>query len=191
MKKTVFILGVLALGGAGLWWGLRNRDQVAAAAVASAKPGSIASSAPVVKPASVEPNHTEMPGVSQSKVPTVSNTVPAIATAPTVPASITRKMQNEYEAELDTVRLMLSDYRTLMQENPVGSNAEIMKALMGDNPKHAKLGPPGGERINEKGELTDRWGTPYFFHQMSATVMEIRSAGPDRTMWTPDDVTVR
>jgi hypothetical protein len=100
-------------------------------------------------------------------------------------------MHNEYVAELDAVRLMLSDYRTLMQENPVGTNAEIMKALMGDNPKHAKLGPPEGQGLNEKGELTDRWGTPYFFHQMSAAEMEVRSAGPDRKLWTPDDVVVK
>jgi hypothetical protein len=35
--------------------------------------------------------------------------------------------------------------------------------------------------------MCDRWGTPYFFHQVSKTEMEIRSAGPDRRMWTGDD----
>ncbi len=83
---------------------------------------------------------------------------------------------------------MLRDYRSILGQNPVGSNAEIMKSMMGDNPKQAKLGPPAGQGINAAGELVDRWGTPYFFHQMSATVMEIRSAGPDRVMWTSDDV---
>ena len=42
--------------------------------------------------------------------------------------------------------------------------------------------------VNEKGELIDRWGTPFFLHQLSARQMEIRSAGPDREMWTEDDV---
>ena len=86
------------------------------------------------------------------------------------------------------VNLMLRDYRTRMGENPVGTNAEIMKAVMGGNPKGAMLGPPDGLQINGDGELLDRWGTPYFFHQLSKTNMEIRSAGPDRKMYTEDDV---
>jgi hypothetical protein len=43
-------------------------------------------------------------------------------------------------------------------------------------------------RVNGDGELVDPWGTPYFFHQLSGTDMEIRSAGPDKTMWTDDDL---
>ena len=38
------------------------------------------------------------------------------------------------------------------------------------------------------GELVDRWGTPYFFHSVSAEKMEIVSAGPDKELWTDDDV---
>lgn len=93
--------------------------------------------------------------------------------------------------ELDKISLMIRDYRTLAGENPVGTNAEIMSAVMGGNPKQAKLGPPEGAHLNDKGELIDRWGTPYFFHQLSKTHMEIRSAGPDKIMWTADDPVVR
>ena len=78
-----------------------------------------------------------------------------------------------------------------MSENPVGTNAEIMKAIMGGNPKSAKLGPPEGVGVNPEGELIDHWGTPYFFHQLSAEHMEIRSAGPDKTMWTIDDLLIK
>ena len=85
---------------------------------------------------------------------------------------------------------MLRDYRTIAGENPVGSNAEITKALMGDNPKQARL-VPEGMTVNGGGELVDRWGTPYFFHQLSKDDMEIRSAGPDRKMWTADDIIAR
>jgi hypothetical protein len=45
--------------------------------------------------------------------------------------------------------------------------------------------------VNEKKELCDNWGTPYFFHQLSASVMEIRSAGEDKTLWTADDIVER
>lgn len=75
-----------------------------------------------------------------------------------------------------------------MGENPVGTNAEIMKSITGANQKGAKLGPPEGMSLNNYGELVDPWGTAFFFHQLSGTQMEIRSAGPDRKMWTGDDV---
>ena len=93
--------------------------------------------------------------------------------------------------DADKVSLMLRDYRSQMGENPVGTNAEIMKAVMGGNSKGAMLGPPEGQSLNGKGELVDRWGTPYFFHQLSRSSTEIRSAGPDRVMGTEDDVVVR
>ncbi len=89
--------------------------------------------------------------------------------------------------EVDKVSLMIRDYRSLTGENPVGTNAEIMAAVMGGNPKQAMLGPPEGMRLNEEGELIDRWNTPYFFHQLSKREMEIRSAGADKVMWTEDD----
>ncbi len=93
--------------------------------------------------------------------------------------------------EVDKVNLMIRDYRSIAGENPVGTNSEIMAAVMGANPKQAKLGPPEGMQLNEKGELIDRWGTPYFFHQLSRDHMEIRSAGADKVMWTDDDAVIR
>ena len=93
--------------------------------------------------------------------------------------------------EVDKVSLMIRDYRSIAGENPVGTNVEIMAAIMGGNRKQAKLGPPEGMRLNEKGELIDRWGTPYFFHQISHDHMEIRSAGPDKILWTEDDPVIR
>ena len=39
--------------------------------------------------------------------------------------------------------------------------------------------------------ILDRWGAPYFFHQLSKNEMEIRSAGPDKAMWTNDDVVMK
>jgi len=71
--------------------------------------------------------------------------------------------------------------------NPVGSNAEITRAFTGDNKFHLAMIPKNHPAINTVGELVDRWGTPFFFHQLSGTRMEIRSAGPDRKLYTPDD----
>jgi hypothetical protein len=94
----------------------------------------------------------------------------------------------EAQADSEKINHMLRDYRTLMGENPVGTNSEIMKALMGANPKNLRLGPPEGMSLNGAGELVDPWGTPFFFHAQSGTQMEIWSAGPDRKMGTADDI---
>ena len=74
--------------------------------------------------------------------------------------------------------------------NPVGENAEITAALTGDNSLKFAFIPRRHPAINAAGELCDRWGTPFRFHQLSGTQMEIRSAGPDRKFGTDDDVSL-
>ena len=123
--------------------------------------------------------------------PTSANPPSNIGDTTKPPVPVAPDVIEKAAIEVDKVGLMLRDYRTRMGENPVGTNAEIMKAVMGGNPKQARLGPPEGQQINGDGELLDQWGTPYFFHQMSKSDMEIRSAGPDRKMWTADDVVGR
>ncbi|HEY1108604.1 MAG TPA: hypothetical protein VGE76_08235 [Opitutaceae bacterium] len=73
--------------------------------------------------------------------------------------------------------------------NPVGENADITAALTGANRLELALIPKNHPAINAKGELCDRWGTPFRFHQLSGEQMEIRSAGPDRKFATEDDAT--
>jgi hypothetical protein len=90
--------------------------------------------------------------------------------------------------EADAVALNIRQFRLRFGGNPVGTNAEIVKELDGGNAKSAKYLPQELKRLNDQGELIDSWGTPYFFHQLSAEEMETRSAGPDKELWTPDDV---
>jgi hypothetical protein len=93
---------------------------------------------------------------------------------------------------LSNMRVTINHYRSMFSENPVGTNPEITKALNGDNPKQATLiKEESGLRIDGRGELVDYWGTPFFFHQLSGTEMEIHSAGPDKLMWTADDLVTR
>jgi len=93
---------------------------------------------------------------------------------------------------LDNVRHAIRDYRSMFGGDPVGVNSEITAQLNGNNPKQATfIQPESGMRLDDRGELVDPWGTPYFFHQLSGTDMEIRSAGPDKRMWTADDLIAR
>lgn len=93
---------------------------------------------------------------------------------------------------LENMRGVFRQYNLRFHENPVGDNAEITRILSGENPKHVVfLQPDDGMRVNARGELVDNWGTPYFFHQLSRSEMEIRSAGPDNRMWTSDDLVMK
>ncbi len=92
------------------------------------------------------------------------------------------------QADLRIVDQIFVAYRSALHSgNPTGENAEITAALAGRNRLGFAFIPPDNPAINAKGELCDRWGTPYFFHQLSGERMEVRSAGPDRRLWTGDD----
>jgi hypothetical protein len=94
----------------------------------------------------------------------------------------------DIHADLRVLDDVFMAYRTNFHSDPVGTNAEITAALTGKNPLHLAVVPRDHPAINGQGELCDRWGRPFFFHQLSGTQMEIRSAGPDRKFWTDDDV---
>jgi len=95
-------------------------------------------------------------------------------------------------AVIDHLRNVFHQYASMFGGNPVGTNPEITAALHGGNPKGADfIDPEAGMRIDSQGDLIDPWGTPYFFHQLSGQEMEIHCAGPDRKMWTADDIVVK
>jgi hypothetical protein len=91
--------------------------------------------------------------------------------------------------DLDALAQILDAWRTNFpgQGNPVGENSEIAAALAGDNPQHLVLIPRNHRAFNDRGELCDRWGTPFRFHALSGEHMDLRSAGPDRKFGTADD----
>ena len=97
--------------------------------------------------------------------------------------------ERDVAADLVLLSAVFESFRTNFPQagNPVGDNPEITAALTGKNGLRLAAIAPDHRAINPRGELCDRWGTPFFFHQLSGTDMEIRSAGPDRTFHTADD----
>ena len=69
--------------------------------------------------------------------------------------------------------------------HPSGENSDITATLIGQG--EGAFLPKRHPAVRE-GELIDRWGTPYWFHPVNANTTEIRSAGPDRELFTLDDV---
>lgn len=93
------------------------------------------------------------------------------------------------ENDVEIVNAALAEFRRIFGQNPPGGvNMEITAALTGDNPKKLAVVPPDSPALNAAGELVDRWNTPFHFHPVSGTVMEVLSAGPDRVLWTADDI---
>lgn len=73
-------------------------------------------------------------------------------------------------------------------DRPMSDNADWAAALRGTNPAQQRFLPDRHRALNGEGLLVDRWETPLFFHPLSRGRYEIRSAGPDRKMWTADDL---
>jgi hypothetical protein len=99
---------------------------------------------------------------------------------------------NTLQEDLAKVGAMIAAYRSVYagRGNPIGDNREIVETLLGHNRNGVIFLAAGHPAINARGELCDRWGSPFLFHAESGTKMEIRSAGPDRIPWNADDVAI-
>jgi len=93
--------------------------------------------------------------------------------------------------DVDVLHTLLRQYlRRLGRREalPIGNDSDLAKVLGGQNPmKYATL-PANHPAFAPDGRLRDRWGTPYFVHPVAPGSFEIRSAGPDRKLFTSDDL---
>jgi hypothetical protein len=84
-------------------------------------------------------------------------------------------------------------FRFFLQElgsYPAGeNNAQWMNALRGANAERLAILPSDHPRLSADGSLRDAWGEPFFIHQISSSKIQIRSAGPDRVLFSADDLT--
>ena len=84
---------------------------------------------------------------------------------------------------------VLDAYRRSFGGYPAGEgNRQFVNALLGANAQKLPFIPADHPRLNARGELVDAWGTPFFFHLLSHNSIEVRSAGPDRLLYTADDI---
>ncbi|MCB1228645.1 MAG: hypothetical protein KDN19_00165 [Verrucomicrobiae bacterium] len=117
--------------------------------------------------------------------------IPEPTYAPIAHASVETLNQADHspEADLAFIQDALNTYRAAFHENPFGGeNEEIVAGLTGRNARGLVVLPPDHPAINQRGQLLDRWGTPYFFHPVSRDEMDVTSAGPDHQLFTGDDV---
>lgn len=95
--------------------------------------------------------------------------------------------QEPPQKDLEIIADFISTYSKGIGGNPIGDNADITAALTGTQGHKGRVFPSNHKSIRN-GQLIDRWGTPFWFHPNSGNQMEIRSAGPDKEIFTADDI---
>ena len=86
---------------------------------------------------------------------------------------------SELGADIDNLFAGLQQYKEHVGTYPVGGNAQVVKALQGQNPKNIIILVSRKARVNEKGEFVDPWGTALKVYFADNNVL-VRSAGPNR-----------
>jgi type II secretory pathway pseudopilin PulG len=92
----------------------------------------------------------------------------------------------EFNRNVEDLFDALQKFKERLGTYPAGNNAEVVKALKGNNAKGVIIVIGREKNINTKGELVDPWGTPFRFYFAGEGIL-IRSAGPNRRF---DDSTV-
>lgn len=187
-RKTrwLLILGAVAMLAVGFWLAKgrverhdRGPEKDSGTPAAATSPSSVASSGKAATP----PSGVATAGTS-ALAPSAEITLMPVAAE--LSASLNREDESA-EQNLQAVEQVLLMYRRGFGSNPVGQNEDIVTALLGENEKRAAYLPRDCPAIKD-GKLVDRWGTPWWFHPLSGQHMELRSAGPDRELFTADDV---
>jgi hypothetical protein len=71
---------------------------------------------------------------------------------------------------------------------PLSANEDWADFFRGRNSARERFLPDQHVALNTNGQLVDRWGGPLFFHALGGGRYELRSAGPDKRLWTADDI---
>jgi len=93
---------------------------------------------------------------------------------------------SKFNEDVENLFTGLQKYKERVGSYPVGGNADVAKALQGNNAKSVIIIVGRNQEVNDKGEFVDPWGTPLRIY-FSDTGVLIRSAGPNRRF---DDSTV-
>lgn len=93
---------------------------------------------------------------------------------------------NQFNEDVDNLFFALQQYKERIGSYPVGSNAQVVQALLGNNAKNLIILVGRKKDLNSKGEFVDPWGTPLRIYFAGEGIL-VRSAGPNKRF---DDSTV-
>lgn len=141
-------------------------------------------------------NPATTPGATNTIIPATLNSpnTPGRPNAPLLGETILRGYADTNLPPQNDLTLMsrLMENSLLLLKSagnrPLSANEDWAALFRGQNAAHERFLPDNSVALNGQGQLVDRWGTPLFFHALGAGRYEIRSAGPDRKLWTEDDI---
>ena len=132
--------------------------------------------------------------ISDAKVIAVeSSRTPQTSGRPLLGESILRDYANTNLPPQNDLTLMsrLMENSLLLLKSagnrPLSANEDWAAMLRGENAAQERFLPDQHVALNPQGQLIDRWSSPLFFHALGGGRYEIRSAGPDKKLWTEDD----
>jgi hypothetical protein len=130
--------------------------------------------------------------------PTSARVVPPATVAPKPDALLGETILRDYasprstpENDLTSLAHLMNNFGLLVKssaDRPMSANEDWAAAFRGFNPAHERFLPDTHVALDTQGRLVDRWGTPLFFHALGNHRFDLRSAGPDRKLWTEDDI---
>jgi hypothetical protein len=127
-------------------------------------------------------------------VPSRSQELPVLPSPPTASERLLGGYADPATPPIEDLRKLhrvLTGYFSVIKNpsrNPIGGNADLAAALRGENPNRTVFVPAGHTIFSPDGLLLDRWQTPVIVHPEGWRRIELRSAGPDKTPYTEDDL---
>jgi len=85
----------------------------------------------------------------------------------------------KFKEDIENLFVGLQQYKEHVGAYPTGSNADIVRALKGQNPKNVIILVGRKNEVNPKGEFVDPYGTALKIYFNENGVL-VRSAGPNR-----------
>lgn len=142
-------------------------------------------------------NHREPAAPDGTPIPSRSE-----VTRPQVPAKVPGDLLLEGYGDpasppiedLRKLQHVVGGYFSLIKNatrNPIGGNEDLSAALRGENPNREVFVRPESRVFSKDGMLIDRWDVPVIVHPQAWRQLELRSAGPDRTPYTADDLVLQ
>ena len=86
---------------------------------------------------------------------------------------------SKFNVDVENLFVGLQQFKEHVGSYPTGNNADILKALQGQNSKNLIVLVGRKSELNSKGEIVDPWGTPLKIYFANNEVF-IRSAGPNK-----------
>jgi len=142
----------------------------------------------------VRATRSAVPVETHSVSPAPNHSAPPAKTEPLIGETILRDYASPTTSPENDLTLLarLMDNFTLLVKSaaarPLSANEDWAAAFRGLNPAHERFLPDQHVALDSQGRLVDRWGTPVFFHALGNHQFELRSAGPDKKLWTDDDL---